>query len=207
LERGPTRAPDDPAGDAAGAMPVRPPAKPASARRRTEVFVSTRQGWLSGSGVRDLIGAVEDAAASGAGATIVPLAAERDATRPALASGNSGALPYLTRIAVRSLNRLVIVPVSTIVRLEAEDNYVRIWGDRPYLHKDTLTALVEKLDPTRFLRVHRSHAVAIDAVRELHPQLHGEYLIVLADGAEITSGRSYKTKIQDAFGLARGDDR
>jgi DNA-binding LytR/AlgR family response regulator len=53
--------------------------------------------------------------------------------------------------------------------------------------------------------VHRSHAVAIDAVRELHPQLHGEYLIVLADGTEITSDRSYKSEVQQAFGLARGD--
>ncbi len=168
--------------------------------------MSTRQGWLSGSGVRDLIDAVENAAAGGAGATIVPLAAERDATRASVVSADTGGLPHLTRIAVRSLNRLVIVPVATIVRLEAEDNYVRIWADRPYLHKDTLTALVAKLDPSQFLRVHRSHAVAIDAVRELHPQLHGEYLIVLTDGTEITSGRSYRAKIQDAFGLARGGD-
>jgi hypothetical protein len=206
LKRGPTRAPDDPAGGAAGAMSVRPPANPASARRRTEVFVSSRHGWLSGYGVRDLIEAVEDGAAGGATVTIAPLSVERDAMRAPVVSTDAGSAPYLTRIAVRSLNRLVIVPVSSIVRLEAEDNYVRIWADRPYLHKDTLTALVAKLDPSRFLRVHRSHALAIDAVRELHPQLHGEYLIVLSDGTEITSGRSYKTKIQDAFGLARGGD-
>jgi len=187
-------------------MPVRPHAKPASARRRTEVFVGTRQSWISGNGVRDLIDAVDNAAASGATAAIGPRAGEREAVRAPVVTFETGGLPYVSRIAVRSLNRLVIVPVSTIVRLEAEDNYVRIWADRPYLHKDTLTALVAKLDPARFLRVHRSHAVAIDAVRELHPQLHGEYLIVLADGTEITSGRSYKTKIQDAFGLARGGD-
>ena len=74
--------------------------------------------------------------------------------------------PYLTRIAVRSLARIVIVPVQDIVRLEAEDNYVRIWADRAYLHKETLTGLVARLDPNEFLRVHRSHAVNLRLVRD-----------------------------------------
>lgn len=113
---------------------------------------------------------------------------------------------YLTRIAVRSVNRIVIVQVASIIRLEAEDNYVRIWADRLYLHKDTLTGLVAKLDPASFLRVHRSHAVNLQLVRELRPQLHGEYSIVLSDGTEITSGRSYRNAIQVVFGLCRQDD-
>ncbi len=113
---------------------------------------------------------------------------------------------YLQRIAVRSVNRIVIVPVQEIVRLEAEDNYVRIWADRPYLQKETLTRLVAQLDPAEFLRVHRSHAVNIRLVRELLPQLHGEYRILLANGTEIVSGRSYRRAIQQAFGLGRGVD-
>jgi len=110
----------------------------------------------------------------------------------------------LTRIAVKSVNRIVIVQVTDIVRIEAEDNYVRLWADRPYLHKETLTGLIARLDAALFLRVHRSHAVNISAVRELRPLLHGEYLIVLGNGTEITSGRSYRTAIQDAYGLGRG---
>jgi two-component system LytT family response regulator len=171
-------------------------------RRRTEVIVSTRLGWLAAGDLGRLVETNVDADATVD--PVDPANDEHETARVAMAPARDGAAPYLTRIAVRSLNRLVIVPVSSIIRLEAEDNYVRIWADRPYLHKDTLTGLVAKLDPARFLRVHRSHAVAIDAVRELHPQLHGEYLIVLCDGTEITSGRSYKTKVQDAFGLGRG---
>jgi two-component system LytT family response regulator len=115
-------------------------------------------------------------------------------------AGKSARCP-LQRIAVRSLNRIIIVRVETIVHLVAEDNYVRIWADRPYLHKATLTRLVAGLDPQRFLRVHRSHAINLDAVRELHTQAHGEYLIVLRDGTEITSGRSYRADMQRAFAL------
>ena len=114
----------------------------------------------------------------------------------------SGAPHYLDRIAVRSVNRIVIVQVAGIARLEAEDNYVRIWADRLYLHKDTLSGLVAKLDPARFLRVHRSHAINIELVHELRPQLRGEYSITLSDGTELTSGRSYRSQIQAAFGLA-----
>ena len=107
---------------------------------------------------------------------------------------------------MRSVNRIVIVQVAQIRRLEAEDNYVRIWTDRPYLHKETLTGLMEKLDPAEFLRVHRSHAVNIRVVRELRPQVHGEYVLTLDDGTELTSGRSFRGRIQQAFGLGRAQN-
>jgi len=109
--------------------------------------------------------------------------------------------PHLSRIAVKSVNRIVIVQVKDIVRLEAEDNYVRLWADRPYLHKETLTRLMSCLDPAEFLRIHRSHAVNIQSVRELRPLLHGQFLVVLTNGTELTSGRSYRGVIQQAFGL------
>ena len=107
----------------------------------------------------------------------------------------------LNRIAVKSINRIVIVHTASIIRLEAEDNYVRLWAERPYLHKETLTGLIARLDPAEFLRVHRSHGVNLRAVRELRPLLHGGYLIVLGDGTEITSGRSFHDDIQRTFDL------
>ena len=83
------------------------------------------------------------------------------------ASAAGGDAPWLTRIAVKSVSKIVIVPVASIVRLEAEDNYVRLWADRAYLHKETLTGLMARLDPLEFLRIHRSHAVNVRHVREL----------------------------------------
>ncbi len=112
--------------------------------------------------------------------------------------------PWLARIAVRTLDRIVIVAASDIVRIDAEDNYVRIHADRPYLHRETLSGLVARLDPQHFLRVHRSHAINIDRVRELTPLVHGEYRIVMADGSAITSSRSSRARIQAALGFAHG---
>ena len=110
-------------------------------------------------------------------------------------------LRYADCIPVRSLERIVIVRVESIVRLEADDNYVRIWADRMYLHKETLAGLCARLDPEQFLRIHRSHAVRIDCVRELVPRLHGEYLLRLDSGVQLVSGRSYRAQIRAVFGL------
>src|SRR5689334_20673634 len=129
----------------------------------------------------------------------------RDRERAPRGGGNAltparGARP-VECIPVRSLDRIVIVRVQNIVRLEADDNYVRIWADRMYLHKETLAGLVARLDPGQFVRVHRSHAVRIDCVRELVPRLHGEYLLRLSNGVEIVSGRSYRQVVRGTFGL------
>jgi two-component system LytT family response regulator len=118
---------------------------------------------------------------------------------PAVAPARAGR--PLECIPVRSLDRIVIVRVQNIVRLEADDNYVRIWADRMYLHKETLAGLVARLDPGQFVRVHRSHAVRIDCVRELVPMAHGEYLLRLSNGVEIVSGRSYRSAVRSTFGL------
>ena len=127
----------------------------------------------------------------------LPDAPRRDAER----SGARAAPRYAGCIPVRSLDRILIVRVQSIVRLEADDNYVRIWADRMYLHKETLAGLCARLDPQQFLRVHRSHAVRIDSVRELVPRLHGEYLLRLDNGVALISGRSYRAPIRAAFGL------
>lgn len=113
----------------------------------------------------------------------------------------SAADVWLMRVGVRSMNRIVIVRVADIIRLDAEDNYVRIWTDRPYLHKETLTGLMAKLNPARFLRIHRSHAVNVDAVRELKPLSRGEYSIVLREGTELMSSRTYRRQLHLAFAL------
>ena len=115
--------------------------------------------------------------------------------RPA---GNAAAA---RRIAVRAVGRIVIVPVETIVRLEAQDNYVRIWAERTLLHKETLSALCARLDPTAFLRIHRSHAIRIGALREMRLLTHGEFDIVLTDGTALRSGRSFRRSIELTLGL------
>jgi len=129
-----------------------------------------------------------------------PATARRDPA-PVMPARDAHRSRYADCIPVRSLDRIVIVRTPAIQRLEADDNYVRIWADRMYLHKETLAGLCARLDPDQFLRIHRSHAVRIDSVRELVPRLHGEYLLRLDNGVQLVSGRSYRAAIRAAFGL------
>jgi two-component system, LytTR family, response regulator len=106
------------------------------------------------------------------------------------------------RLAIRWQRRIVIVPIASIVRLEACDDHVLVCADRPYRHRETLTDLCARLPPGTMLRVHRSHAISVAAVRELHPRHHGEYALSLADGSTVVSGRAYRSAIEAAFDLA-----
>ena len=56
--------------------------------------------------------------------------------------------------------------------------------------------LEARLDPRRFLRIHRSTIVNLSRVKELQPMFHGEYCVVLRDDTQLTSGRRYGKSLQ-----------
>jgi len=56
--------------------------------------------------------------------------------------------------------------------------------------------LESRLDPDKFLRIHRSAIVNIGRIKELHPMFHGEYQIILKDGTQLASGRGYRANLQ-----------
>ncbi len=105
------------------------------------------------------------------------------------------------RLAIRWQRRIVIVPLASIVRIEACDNHVLICADRPYRHRETLSDLCARLPAGTLLRVHRSHAINVAAVRELAPRHHGEYALSLNDGSVVVTGRAFKAHVEAAFDL------
>jgi two-component system LytT family response regulator len=100
------------------------------------------------------------------------------------------------RIAVKQGDRTVIVPVSEIDSCEAADNYVRIYtAGRKYLVRDTMKMVEQQLDPSAFVRIHRSAIVNLVRVRELRPLFHGDYQVILADGVRLTLSRTYRENV------------
>ena len=100
---------------------------------------------------------------------------------------------YISRVSVRVSGRIVLVDLSAVDWIEAEDNYVRLHaGARSYLHRETLAALEKQLDPDRFARIHRSAIVQIDRIVELHPATHGDMDIVLRTGKTLPLSRTYR---------------
>ena len=105
--------------------------------------------------------------------------------------------PDRERIAIRADGRVVLLRVGDIDWIEAADDYVRFHvGSTVYVHRDTLTRLEKRLPASRFMRVHRSTIVNVDRIRELQPWFQSDWVIILADGTRLHSGRRYREAIR-----------
>lgn len=94
-----------------------------------------------------------------------------------------------------------MLPVEEIDWIEADGYYAKLHaGARTHLYRASLSALEKQLDPDEFVRIHRSTIVRVSRVRELEPYFHGEYTVVLADGARLKLSRTYRAKLQAALG-------
>ncbi|WP_025413702.1 LytTR family DNA-binding domain-containing protein [Gemmatirosa kalamazoonensis] len=83
--------------------------------------------------------------------------------------------------------------VEEIDWIEAAASYVRVHArDRVFVLRGTMSALEQRLDLRQFARIHRSTIVNVDRVREIRPERHGDYDIVLADGRTLRLGRAYR---------------
>jgi two-component system LytT family response regulator len=105
---------------------------------------------------------------------------------------------YLDRIMVRERERIRFVPTAEIDWLESEGNYVRLHTPAGnHLIRASLTGLLERLDPRRFVRIHRSTIVNVDRVREMQPWVGGDYMVILVDGRKLRVSRSYRHELLD----------
>ncbi|WP_235871782.1 LytR/AlgR family response regulator transcription factor [Pseudoxanthomonas winnipegensis] len=97
-----------------------------------------------------------------------------------------------TRFEVRVGRRIVFVPVEEVEYLQADGDYVTLHvGSRQYLLRDALQRLQTQLDPTRFVRIHRSTMVRLDCVAELQPLSNKDALLRLHNGAPLRVSRTY----------------
>jgi Response regulator of the LytR/AlgR family len=90
-----------------------------------------------------------------------------------------------SRLAFKSEGRVVFLKPEEIVWVEAADNYIllHLTDASRLIVRETLTAIEERLGSTEFARVNRSAIVRLDFVRELQPTFHGDYTVILRDGA------------------------
>jgi len=96
-------------------------------------------------------------------------------------------------IVVREQERYLLVPTSEIHCLEATGNYVCVHCERAnHILRSTLSALEAKLDPQRFLRVHRSWIVNLAQVREAQPWSKGSWILLTRTGLKVPVGQQYR---------------
>ncbi len=108
---------------------------------------------------------------------------------------------YLDRLAVKTEGRVLFFKIDDIDWIEAADNYVSLHiGNEEHLHRETMASLETKLPPTRFLRISRSTIVNIERIKEMQPMFHGDYAVILKNGARLSLSRNYREKLNHLLG-------
>jgi two-component system LytT family response regulator len=101
------------------------------------------------------------------------------------------------RVLVPEGDRIVPLPMARITWIRAEGDYARVHsGGKSYLVYRTLNDLESRLDPTEFLRVHRSAIVRVDQIAEIQPGDSGRYGLTLTDGTRLIVSRSRGTALK-----------
>ena len=110
--------------------------------------------------------------------------------------------PYLERIAVEMRGKVRVVPVSQIEYITASGPYVELHtAERAYLIREAIHTLEQRLDPERFLRIHRSIIVRVDLIDTFHRGAGGDYEVQLKSGARLRVSRSRREELERRLGV------
>jgi two-component system, LytTR family, response regulator len=105
------------------------------------------------------------------------------------------------RMVIRAGGKVVFLDVKDIDWIEAAANYVKLnVGRDSYLLREGIGSISERIDPNRFVRIHRSVIVNVHKIKELQPCDSGEYIAVLKNGKELSCSRGYRTELQRLIG-------
>jgi two-component system LytT family response regulator len=105
------------------------------------------------------------------------------------------------RFVIRKTNHYEFVSSDTIDWIESADNYVELHcGGKTHLLNETMSGIEQRLNPQKFLRIHRRHIVNTSRILAVHPLVGGTYEIELQHGARLTSGRNFTQAVRLLIG-------
>src|SRR5689334_4194995 len=107
---------------------------------------------------------------------------------------------YLERLALRNGDRIFFQKVQQVDSFTSSANYVQVHcGAQSHRMRSTMNDLEKKLDPKQFVRIHRCTIINIECLREFRPLPHGDYMVKLVDGKELTMSRNYRQQFRKAL--------
>jgi two-component system LytT family response regulator len=102
------------------------------------------------------------------------------------------------RFVVRMGSKVSFVRADDVEWIEADGNYAKLFArGRVHLVRETMNSIEGRLDATKFVRVHRSVIVQVDAIASMEPHLHGEWEIRMRDGSRFTSSRTHSDRVRE----------
>jgi two-component system LytT family response regulator len=125
-------------------------------------------------------------------------AAVRDAALDLVLSELRRARRRAARLVIRDGSRVGFVAVEQVDWIDVSGNYARLHtAAGVFLLRETLKQLEQRLDPDRFVRVHRSTIVNLERITSVEPYFHGEYTLTLKDGTRLTSSRTHSRRLRE----------
>jgi two-component system LytT family response regulator len=112
---------------------------------------------------------------------------------------------HARRLVVRESGRVFFLDVAEIDWVEAVGNYARLHvGKRSHLLRETMKVLEGRLDPERFVRVHRSSIVNVERIRLVETTRRGDHGVVLVDGTHLAASRGYAERLRVLMAGGKG---
>ncbi len=104
-------------------------------------------------------------------------------------------------LVLHTKERVVLLPADEIAWIDADGDYVRIHApDTTHVVRETMHGIEAQLDPTRFVRIHRSTIVNLGRVRELQTSYRGEVVALLHDGTRLKVSRGCRPVLESRLG-------
>jgi two-component system, LytTR family, response regulator len=112
---------------------------------------------------------------------------------------------YLTRLMIKDAGRMTLLKVDEIDFIEADGNYAKLHaGRKAHLLREKMNDLEGRLDPVKFVRIHRSIIVNLERIKEMHPHFNGDYIVVLDDGRQLRMSRTRREHLEARLKLSHG---
>jgi two-component system LytT family response regulator len=103
---------------------------------------------------------------------------------------------YADRLVVKKDERTALVKLADVQWIESKGNYVMLHTPRAdHVLRETLASLESRLDPERFVRIHRRTIIAIDAIKEVQPWFGGDQIMILHDGRQLRVSRTFRQSL------------
>lgn len=110
----------------------------------------------------------------------------------------------IDRVVIKSGGRIYFLKIEEIDWVEgAGDNLSLHSGSQTHLIRETMGNFHAKLNPQKFLRIHRSTIVNIERIKDIQPLFKGEYIITLTSGVRLKASRGYRRELQALLDEAR----
>lgn len=108
---------------------------------------------------------------------------------------------YVERIPVPSQGRFIFLNVRDLDWITAEGNYLRLHSNgTSYLIRGSMSEMESKLDPAKFMRIHRSTIIHLERIREVQPWFRGYHRVIMTNGQELKLSRHQKDKLRLLLG-------